>query len=98
MPSKKLFKNKHLQKYCGVAYGFAASIILLQACVASAAETASTSSGQAYPARPIRVIVPLPPGTATDFIARTLSVPLGERQPSRRGRPDRQRSRSESDA
>ena len=29
-----------------------------------------------YPSRPIRVIVPLPPGTATDFIARTLSIPL----------------------
>jgi tripartite-type tricarboxylate transporter receptor subunit TctC len=31
-----------------------------------------------YPARPVRVIVPLPPGTATDFIARTLSAPLGD--------------------
>lgn len=31
-----------------------------------------------YPARPVRVIVPLPPGTATDFIARTLSTPLGD--------------------
>jgi tripartite-type tricarboxylate transporter receptor subunit TctC len=31
-----------------------------------------------YPTRPVRVIVPLPPGTATDFIARTLSVHLGE--------------------
>lgn len=32
----------------------------------------------AYPSRPIRVIVPLPPGTATDFIARTLSIPLSD--------------------
>lgn len=32
----------------------------------------------AYPSRPIRVIVPLPPGTATDFIARTLSMPLSD--------------------
>ncbi len=35
-------------------------------------------AADAYPVRPIRVIVPLPPGTATDFIARTLSVPLAE--------------------
>jgi tripartite-type tricarboxylate transporter receptor subunit TctC len=31
-----------------------------------------------YPTRPIRVIVPLPPGTASDFISRTLSVPLAD--------------------
>lgn len=35
-------------------------------------------AADSYPSRPIRVIVPLPPGTASDFIARTLSVPLGE--------------------
>jgi tripartite-type tricarboxylate transporter receptor subunit TctC len=36
------------------------------------------NAADSYPSRPIRVIVPLPPGTATDFIARTLSVPLGD--------------------
>ena len=51
---------------------------MVPACIAHAAETASTSSGQGYPTRPIRVIVPLPPGTATDFISRTLSIPLTE--------------------
>ena len=33
---------------------------------------------QKFPERPIRVIVPLPPGSASDFLARTLSVPLSE--------------------
>lgn len=31
-----------------------------------------------YPTRPIRMIVPLPPGTASDFLARTLAQPLSE--------------------
>ena len=48
----------------------AAGLLLLGNGVASAADS--------YPARPIRVIVPLPPGTASDFIARTLSVPLSD--------------------
>lgn len=47
-----------------------AGLMLLCGSMAYAAES--------YPSRPIRVIVPLPPGTATDFIARTLSTPLSE--------------------
>ena len=58
-----MFKNKYLQSINLLS-------LMLYACIAGAAEN--------YPARPIRVIVPLPPGTATDFIARTLSIPLGD--------------------
>lgn len=50
-------------------HGFAAVILLAIAGVAGA---------QKFPERPIRVIVPLPPGSASDFLARTLSVPLTE--------------------
>ena len=56
-------KNKQL--LFSVALG-----VMLHTGIASAAEN--------YPVRPIRVIVPLPPGTASDFIARTLSVPLSD--------------------
>ena len=42
------------------------------------AQTASTSSGQAYPARPVRVIVPFPPGAAADIVARAITQEMGK--------------------
>jgi len=47
------------------------------------AQPASTGSGQAYPARPIRIIVPQSPGASTDITARLVAQGLNEafRQP-----------------
>ena len=49
---------------------------------AAAAQPASTSSGQAYPSRPIRIIAQFTPGTSTDIMARVvaqkLSVSFGQ--------------------
>ena len=39
---------------------------------------AGAAAAQKFPERPIRMIVPLPPGSASDFLSRTLSVPLTE--------------------
>ena len=44
----------------------------------AAAQIASTSSGQAYPAKPVRVIVPFPPGAAADMVARAITQKLGD--------------------
>ena len=42
------------------------------------AQPLSTGSGQAYPARPIRLIIPWPPGGITDVISRGLGIMLTE--------------------
>ncbi|MEO7726315.1 MAG: tripartite tricarboxylate transporter substrate binding protein [Burkholderiales bacterium] len=43
---------------------------------AHAAAAASTGSGQAYPAKPLRLIVALPAGGPTDILARLIAQPL----------------------
>ena len=65
---KKLFKIKYLRY-------FACTLGCIAAGSASAQDP-STSSGQAYPVKPIRVIVPFPAGGAVDTLARVLAPPL----------------------
>jgi tripartite-type tricarboxylate transporter receptor subunit TctC len=45
---------------------------------ASSFDKSSGGSPQAYPVRPIRLVVPFPPGSASDFLARVLGQKLGE--------------------
>jgi tripartite-type tricarboxylate transporter receptor subunit TctC len=44
----------------------------------SGAATTSTSAEQGWPAKPIRFIVPFPPGSATDAAARVIAQKLGQ--------------------
>lgn len=37
---------------------------------------AATATAQQYPSRPIRLVVPFPPGTASDFLGRTIGAAL----------------------
>jgi len=56
-------------------------MVALLAPLLAAAQPASTSSGQAYPVRPVRMIVPNAPGSTTDLLGRIvftrMADPLG---------------------
>ncbi len=45
---------------------------------AGVAQTASTGSGQAYPVKPVRWIIPMPPGGGTDAVSRPIAQKLSE--------------------
>jgi tripartite-type tricarboxylate transporter receptor subunit TctC len=53
------------------------AIVLALASAASAQEPRSTGSGQAYPSRPVHLIVAFPPGGSVDTVARVLGPALG---------------------
>jgi tripartite-type tricarboxylate transporter receptor subunit TctC len=55
-----------------------AALAAALACSASFAQGPSTSSGPAYPAKPIRVIVPFAPGGGTDILTRIMLPRLTE--------------------
>ncbi len=57
--------------------GFLA-VVLLAFAAPALAQTSSTGSGQAYPVKTVRLIVPFPPGGSTETLARMLSVKLAE--------------------
>ena len=61
-------------RYISLALAVAASTATLPAY----AQATSTSSGQAWPAKPIRMILPVPPGGTSDILARMIGQKLTE--------------------
>ena len=52
--------------------------LLVATCLAGTAALALPVSGQTYPSRPVRLVVPFPAGSATDTIARLIASDLQE--------------------
>ncbi len=50
----------------------------LPGALATALVVASNACAQTYPAKPVRVVVPFPPGGGVDFVARTVAQRLGD--------------------
>lgn len=55
-----------------------AAVALLMPAAGVLAQAPSTSSGQAYPAKPVRLLIPWPPGGANDVVGRIVAQRLTE--------------------
>src|SRR3979490_754729 len=51
---------------------------LLVICLVSVLAIAAPASAQTWPARPITMVVPFPPGPALDLVARLVGIKLGD--------------------
>ena len=55
------------------------TILLCVAAAQAVAQGPSTSSGQAFPAKPLKMIIPYPPGGGNDTLGRLFAAKLGDR-------------------
>ena len=54
-------------------------VLAVAVAIAAAAAAAGTAVAQAYPAKPIRLIIPFPPGGGSDVTGRIVAMAMSER-------------------
>ena len=60
-----------------VASAYAAIVIAISVAVTALCAGQAQAQAQAYPNKPIRLVIGFAPGGAADYVARTISEPLG---------------------
>src|SRR5687767_7754564 len=61
-----------------IATVIATSVRVAALSASASAQTASTGPGQAFPSKPVRIVVPFTPGGTSDVVARTLGQKMSE--------------------
>ena len=75
----RMMLNRHADGACSMRPAFRAAAILVSCALLASAAPVTAQSADAWPSRPVRLIVPFAPGGGTDIVGRAMAQRLSER-------------------